>query len=150
MTTTSRLVSNATHNFFAQWLILDTFRGSPRHRWIRCAPAITLLTQIMNNLQTNAKVSKPLYLRFQGTHLSMNITIRSPQPLSAILRILTFVSFWCLLRKGSFTNYVYKTRQVGGTKISTFCQRSYHRKCQRRGQVVKKAKILSTQFVNDP
>ena len=28
----------------------------------------------MNNLQTNAKVSKPLYLRFHGTHLSMNIT----------------------------------------------------------------------------
>ena len=25
------------------------------------------------------------------------------------------------------------TREVGGLKISTFCQRSYHRKCQRSG-----------------
>ena len=34
---------------------------------------------------------------------------------------------------GPFINYVYKTREVGGPKMSTFCQRSYHRKCQRRG-----------------
>ena len=34
--------------------------------------------------------------------------------------------------KGSFTNYVYKTRLVGGPKMSTFFQRSYHRNCQRR------------------
>ena len=35
--------------------------------------------------------------------------------------------------KGLFTNWVYKTRQAGGPKMSTFCQLSYHRKCQRRG-----------------
>ena len=36
-------------------------------------------------------------------------------------------------RQGPFKNYVYKTRQVGGPKISTFCQDSYRRKFQRRG-----------------
>ena len=50
--------------------------------------------------------------------------------------------------RGSFTNYVYKMRQVGGLKMSTFCQSSYHLKCHRSGQVVKKK--LSMQFVNDP
>ena len=34
-----------------------------------------------------------------------------------------------LHNKGSFTNYI----QVGDPKMSTFCQRLYHRKCQRRG-----------------
>ena len=34
---------------------------------------------------------------------------------------------------GPFTNYVYKARWVGGPKMSIFCQRSYHRKYQRRG-----------------
>ena len=37
------------------------------------------------------------------------------------------------LDKGSLTNYVYKTRYVGGPKMCTLCQRSYHRKCQCRG-----------------
>ena len=58
---------------------------------------------------------------------------------------------WLEQGQGSVTNYVYKTRQVGGQKMSTFCQRSYHRKCQHRGVgVSKKAKILSKQFVNAP
>ena len=35
--------------------------------------------------------------------------------------------------QGLFTNYDYKTRQVGGPKISIFCQRSYHGKSQHRG-----------------
>ena len=53
--------------------------------------------------------------------------------------------------KGPFTNYVYGTRQLGGPKMSTVCQRSYHRKCQLRGvSGQKKVKIPSTQFVNDP
>ena len=35
--------------------------------------------------------------------------------------------------------------------MSTFCPRSYHRNCQHRGgRWSKKAKILSTSFVNDP
>ena len=34
--------------------------------------------------------------------------------------------------QGSFTNYVYKARLVGGPKMSNFCQCSYHRKCQGR------------------
>ena len=35
--------------------------------------------------------------------------------------------------KGAFTNYVYKMRTVGRwSENSTFCQRLYHRKCQRR------------------
>ena len=34
--------------------------------------------------------------------------------------------------KGSYTNYVYKRRGVGGPKMFTFCQHLYHRKCQRR------------------
>ena len=37
-----------------------------------------------------------------------------------------------IVYKGSFTNYVYKTRQVGGPKMSSFFQRSCHRKYQRR------------------
>ena len=37
---------------------------------------------------------------------------------------------------------------VGGLKMSTFCQCSYHTKCQRRGVGgQKKDKILSTQVV---
>ena len=43
------------------------------------------------------------------------------------------VNCLCLHLKGSFTNYVYKTRSVGGPKMSTFSQRSHHRKCQCRG-----------------
>ena len=40
----------------------------------------------------------------------------------------------CTSLRGRFqTMYVYKTRQVGGPKMCTFCQRSYHRKYQRRG-----------------
>ena len=31
-------------------------------------------------------------------------------------------------KKGSFTNYVYKRRRVGGRKKLTFCQRLYHKK----------------------
>ena len=34
---------------------------------------------------------------------------------------------------GSLTNYVYKTRQVDGPKMSSFRQHLYHRKCQRKG-----------------
>ena len=34
------------------------------------------------------------------------------------------MSYGCGIKpgKGSITNYVYKTRQVGGPKMSTFCQ----------------------------
>ena len=47
-----------------------------------------------------------------------------------------------------------KVGRCGGLKMSTFCQCSYHKvginNVNAVGQVVKKAKILSTQFVNDP
>ena len=43
------------------------------------------------------------------------------------------ISMEQVLDKGSFTNNVLRQgRQVGGFKMSTFCQRLYHRKCQRR------------------
>ena len=35
--------------------------------------------------------------------------------------------------KGSFTNYVYKRRGVGGPKNGHFLKLLYHRKCKRRG-----------------
>ena len=50
---------------------------------------------------------------------------------------------------GVFTNYVYKTRFVGGPKMSTFCLRLYHRKCQRRG-VGGQKKLKSCQRMNSP
>ena len=44
-----------------------------------------------------------------------------------------------------FLGVVHKLRlQVGGPKMSTFCQHLYHRKCQHRWVGGKKPKILST------
>ena len=34
--------------------------------------------------------------------------------------------------KGAFKSKVNKTREIGGPKMSAFCQRSYHKKCQHR------------------
>ena len=48
---------------------------------------------------------------------------------------------------GSFTNYVYKKRWVGSPKMSTFIRYKLSTKGGRRS---KKAKNLSTQFVNGP
>ena len=61
-----------------------------------------------------------------------NVASRSTSQLVAHLRI--FRPFmkgkfdaYLLRPSGLFTNYVYKTRYVGGPKISTFCQHLHHR-----------------------
>ena len=46
--------------------------------------------------------------------------------------------------KGSFTNYVYKTRQVGGPKMSIFVNGYTIANVNTGGSWSKKAKILST------
>ena len=44
------------------------------------------------------------------------------------------VVVWSFLTLGrAQTTFTRRGKQVGGPKMSTFCQRSYHRKCQRRG-----------------
>ena len=50
-----------------------------------------------------------------------------------IHRIILKLSISGIMKKGSFSNYVYKTRYVGFTKTTTFCQRSCHRICQHSG-----------------
>ena len=43
----------------------------------------------------------------------------------------TFSRFFTVICFRVLTNYI--PSKVGGPEMSTFCQRSYHRKCQRRG-----------------
>ena len=53
-----------------------------------------------------------------------------------------YQSFTSKVRGCSQTTSTRRGRYIGGPKMSTFCQRSYHRKCQRRGVVVKKSQNL--------
>ena len=39
-----------------------------------------------------------------------------------------------MIKGRSQTTFTRRGRCIGGPKMSTFCQRSYHRKCQRRGE----------------
>ena len=57
------------------------------------------------------------------------------------------VGIW---NKGAFTNYVYKTRQLGVLKMSTFCQHSYHKKCQRKGVGGQKSQNLDNEVFEQP
>ena len=43
------------------------------------------------------------------------------------------IDFEFRIRGRSQTTYTRRGKYVGGPKMSTFCQRPYHRKCQRGG-----------------
>ena len=106
-------------------LLLSSRPLEKMHSWSSFAIIVSVYSQIFfpsfffQNAKITTKVCKQVKGRFSKFQKSIIIKKISKYVLS--------------YSKGSFTNYVYKTRQVGGLKMSTFCQRSYHRKCQHRG-----------------
>ena len=91
-------------------------------------------------------IVKRRYLKCQSLQYNFLLVKQTVVEVVYVCIFMQILNDEILQTKGSFTNYVYKTRQVGGPKMSTFCQRSYYRNCHHKGVLrwSKKAKILST------